>query len=140
VFNIVQILISKCDKQENAKIAVLILMQHFSEGDLFKQQECAAFLEEHMPLLCSNMLFKIKKYLIPCLIAITKHIPYAQFIESVYSVFEQFCKDEIWGVRKVCVENLQKMITLLKVSEIERMHECLDFLQVCLSDSSKWVK
>jgi len=26
VFNIVQILISKCDKQENAKIAVLILV------------------------------------------------------------------------------------------------------------------
>jgi len=97
-------------------------------------------LSDHMQIMCSNMLFKIKKYLIPCLLSVTKHIPYSQFIEDIYTVFDSFCKDEIWGVRKVCVENLQKMITLLKVSEIERMIECLDFLKSCLDDSSKWVK
>jgi len=36
------------------------------------------------------MLFKIKKFLLPCLLAVAKHIPYDKFVENVYSIFVRF--------------------------------------------------
>lgn len=52
------------------------------------------------------MLFKIKKFLLPALLAASKHIPYDLFLQDVYSLFMKFTKDDIWGVRKVCLEKL----------------------------------
>ena len=56
------------------------------------------------------MLFKIKKFLLPALIAISKHLEYDVFLERVYGTFKTFNADEIWGVRKVCIENLANLI------------------------------
>ena len=56
------------------------------------------------------MLFKIKKFLLPALIAISKHLNYDVFMEKVYGTFKTFNNDEIWGVRKVCIENVASLM------------------------------
>jgi hypothetical protein len=73
------------------------------------------------------MLFKIKKFLLPALIAISKHLPYDVFLESVYKTFDEFSKDEIWGVRKVCVENMSELIKYLKYDETDKLSYCFEF-------------
>jgi hypothetical protein len=86
------------------------------------------------------MLFKIKKFLLPALIAISKHLTYEVFIERVYKTFLEFSKDEIWGVRKVCVENMAELIKYLKHDETEKLNYCFEFFQKSMNDTNRWVK
>ena len=87
------------------------------------------------------MLFKIKKFLLPALIAISPHLSYDVFVEKVYNnTFKQFNADEIWGVRKVCIEHLPNLVKHLKGDDTERLNEIIDFFQRCLVDSNRWVK
>jgi hypothetical protein len=64
------------------------------------------------------MLFKIKKFLLPTLLAIAKHISYDKFVSNIYPYFIKFSADEIWGVRKVCLEKLLDFIKIIKPAEI----------------------
>ena len=61
VFNVVQLLTKKSDQVENAKIAVLILMEKFAEADLFTETQCMAFMENNFDKFLDSALFKLKK-------------------------------------------------------------------------------
>ena len=67
------------------------------------------------------MLFRIKKFLLPALIAISKHVEYSIFTEIVYKAFYDFSLDEIWGVRKVCIENMADLIKYFKCDETDKL-------------------
>lgn len=67
------------------------------------------------------MLFKIKKFLLPALIAISNHLDYDVFLNKVYNTFKDFNNDDIWGVRKVCIENLANLLKYLKVTEYDKL-------------------
>jgi len=86
------------------------------------------------------MLFKIKKCLLPMLLAASKHLSYERFIVTVYSTFMKFSLDDIWGVRKVCLERLHDLVKCIKPNDIQKLRQCLDFLQASLKDQSRWVK
>mmetsp|Transcript_39605 Transcript_39605/g.60608 ORF Transcript_39605/g.60608 Transcript_39605/m.60608 type:complete len:92 (-) Transcript_39605:2059-2334(-) len=86
------------------------------------------------------MLFKIKKFLMPALIAVAEHLNYTTFVDKVYGSFITFSKDDIWGVRKVCVENMAKLITLIRKDEIDKFKECAEFFKKALNDQNRWVK
>jgi len=86
------------------------------------------------------MLFKVKKTLLPCLLAVGSHVKYELFLKHVYDTFATFSADHIWGVRKVCLEVLPDLINQLKSTENDRLLFCLDFLAKSLSDDSKWVR
>ena len=74
--------------QEKAIIAVLIIVEKFANESIFEKTECESFLTQYVPQIKEGMLFKIKKFLLPALIACSKHIPYETFIESVYNEFK----------------------------------------------------
>ena len=97
---------AKADTSEAAKIAVLMIVEKFSEAKIFLDKECISFINEFLAVIQKGMLFKIKKFLLPTLMAISVHIPYEMFEKHVYSTFIKFTQDEIWGVRKVCLEKL----------------------------------
>jgi hypothetical protein len=128
------------DIKERAKIAVLIIVQRFAEEDIFQKEQCQDFLSRHLEQIQTDALFKIKKFLLPALIAISKHLDYDTFIEQVYGTFKEFNSDEIWGTRKVCIEKLANLIKHIKSDEIEKFSECIDFFKRCLNDSNRWVK
>jgi hypothetical protein len=71
------------------------------------------------------MLFKIKKFLLPTLLSISNLLPYEMFERTVYFTFVKFTQDDIWGVRKVCLEKLQDFIKLLKPDEGQKYCFCL---------------
>jgi hypothetical protein len=99
----------------------MIVYERFAEAGLFEQEHCTTFLTKFLPELQRGMLFKIKKFLIPTFIQISRHIPYDMFISSVFSQFMAFSSDDIWGVRKICVEKLQEIIKLLKPQESSKL-------------------
>lgn len=87
------------------------------------------------------MVFKIKKFLMPALISISHYITYEDFSSKVYKeTFKAFNNDEIWGVRKVCIENLPQLVKFLRWNDVEKLNECIDFFKRCLNDSNRWVK
>lgn len=87
------------------------------------------------------MIFKIKKFVMPALIAVSKHLSHEVFIEKVFKgTFQQFNSDEIWGVRKVCIENLASMMKYLRYDDVSRITECIEFFKRCLHDTNRWVK
>jgi hypothetical protein len=64
------------------------------------------------------MLFKIKKFLLPAFLACSKHLKYDKFISIVYTTFMKFTLDDIWGVRKVCLEKLNELVKHIKPTDI----------------------
>ena len=96
--------------REKARIAVLIIIQKFSEADIFEKDECDIFLENYLTEIKDGMGFKIKRFLLPALISVSKQLDYKDFVENVYSLFKTFSNDEVWGVRKACIEHMDKLI------------------------------
>jgi hypothetical protein len=111
---------------------------------LFESQHCETFIKTHLPAIMgkegSAMLFKVKKTLMPCLLAVGNHISYESWIKHVYETFKKFTADPIWGVRKVCLEVMPQILNKLLNTEIERVSACMDFLSSSLQDESKWVR
>ena len=87
VFNVVQLLIKKSDQIENAKIAVLMLIEKFAEADFFEKKECMSFLENSMDTFLDGALFKIKKQILPCILALAKHVDYTTFQHKIFSTY-----------------------------------------------------
>ena len=54
--------------------------------------------------------------------------------------FKTFSADEIWGVRKVCIEHMASMLKFLKYNETLKLNECFEFFKKCLVDANRWVK
>ena len=75
VFNVVQLLTKKSEQIENAKIAVILLMTKFAESSYFTNKECQHFMEtSYEKFLANSPLFKVKKQMIPCMLALLEHL------------------------------------------------------------------
>lgn len=53
-----------------------MIVEKFAENSIFKEAKCLKFLNQFVPVVQKGMLFKIKKFLIPTLLAVAKQIPY----------------------------------------------------------------
>lgn len=119
VFNVVQLLTKKADQIENAKIAVLMLIEKFAETDYFGRKECMHFLEASFDAFMKNALFKIKKQMLPCLLALAKHVEHSVFLSAVLGTYMAFSEDKIWGVRRVCIELLPQFLQKIRPAETD---------------------
>lgn len=54
-------------------------MEQFANISYFGEKECINFINLYYNLLLDGALFKVKKYLIPCMLAMAKHVPYDLF-------------------------------------------------------------
>jgi hypothetical protein len=117
VFNVVQLLVKKSAVLENSKIAVLVVMEVFANADLFTEKQCLQFINNFYGQLIEGALFKVKKFVVPCMLALSKHISYDLFKTKFVAQLLKFTTDPIWGVRRVCIENMPKFIEKLKASE-----------------------
>ena len=64
----------KSEQIENAKIAVIMLMAKFAEGGYFTNKECQHFMETSYDKFLQGALFKVKKQMIPCMLALLEHL------------------------------------------------------------------
>ena len=136
----VQLLTKKSDQIDNAKIAVLLLIEKFANEDYFAKKECMVFLNSSFDSFMDGALFKVKKQMLPCLLAVAKHIDYSDFQSKVLKTYMAFASDSIWGVRRVSIELLPQFLNMIKETETEELIAGLDFLKNSLADDSRWVK
>ena len=64
-----------------------MLIEKFAESDFFEKKECMNFLENSMDSFLDGALFKIKKQILPCLLATAKHIDYMTFQQKVIGTY-----------------------------------------------------
>lgn len=140
VFNVLQLLTKKADQIDNAKTAVLMLIEKFADTGYFGKKECMVFLNSNFASFMENALFKIKKRMLPCLLALSKQIDYSDFKDKVLTTYMEFSKDSIWGVRRVAIELLPEFLAKIEHTETDNLLAGLEFLKRSLSDDSKWVK
>lgn len=67
-----------------------MLIEKFAKTDYFGKKECMHFLTTSFDSFMDGALFKIKKQLLPCLLAIAKHIDYADFVSKILATYMQF--------------------------------------------------
>ena len=58
---------------------MLLLIEKFAKEDYFGKKECMVFLSQSFDTFMEGALFKIKKQMVPSLLAISKHIDYEEF-------------------------------------------------------------
>ena len=56
------------------------------------------------------------------------------------TTYTLFSTDSIWGVRRVAIELLPQVLSLIKETDTEQLIAGLDFLKRSLTDESRWVK
>ena len=117
-----------------------MLIEKFATADYFTKKECMIFLNTSFNTFMDGALFKIKKQMLPCLLAISKHIEYSEFLTKVLGTYMAFASDSIWGVRRVCIELLPEFLDKIKETETEKLIAGLEFLKRSLTDDSRWVK
>ena len=108
----------EAEHNEGAKIAAMMIVERFAENGIFRGQECTKFIDIHLSEIQKGMLFKIKKFLLPMLLSASKHLAYDRFILTVYTTFMKFSLDDIWGVRKVCLEKLHDLVKFIKPADL----------------------
>ena len=113
VFNVVQLLTKKSDQIDNAKIAVLLLIEKFATEGYFGKKECMVFLNGSFETFMEGALFKVKKQMLPCLLAIAKHVDYSVFQTKILKTYLKFAEDPIWGVRRVSIELLPQFLNMI---------------------------
>ena len=110
VFNVVQLLTKKSEQIENAKVAVIMLMAKFAEKGYFTSKECTLFMESSFDSFLKGALFKIKKQMLPAMLAIKEHLDSAEWKKKILDTFMEYTQDGIWGVRRVCMDLLPEFI------------------------------
>lgn len=115
-------------------------MEQFANINYFGEKECINFINSYYSLLLDEALFKVKKYLMPYMLAMAKHVPYDLFRTKFVSQYIKFNTDPIWGVRRVCIELMSRFLEHLKPNETSMFITCIEFLKEGLKDESKWVK
>lgn len=140
VFNVVNLMVKKASSMENAKVAIMMIMDQFAQSGFFGAKECVEFITQSLTRLADGALFKVKKYMVPCLLSMASHLPYDLFKTQCVSLYLKYMSDPIWGVRRVCLENLSRLVELLRPTESEVFTNCLRFLEESFVDQSKWVK
>ena len=127
--NVLCILYKKAAGMENAKTAVLLLLEQFTKEEFFGKQVVEEFITEWLqPLFSKDTSFKTRKYLLPCLLAISKHLTKDQVLKEVFSIFKKCCQpSEIWGLRKLCLQLAPELIAV--VNDTEAFKFILDFLK-----------
>lgn len=75
--------------------------------------------------------FKTRKYLLPCLLAISKHLNRNVVLKEVFSIFKKCCMPgELWSLRKICLQLAPELIAVL--DDTEALKFILDFLKISL--------
>ena len=66
--------------REKSKIAVLMIIQKFADDGIFGKEECQVFLDQYIAEIKEDMGYKIKRFMLPALISISKHLDYNMFL------------------------------------------------------------
>ena len=128
----------KAKEVDGARIAVLILIDKYTEAEIFKKEQLEDLIMIHFPTIKQRMSFKVKKFFLPTLITITPHLEKNTFEKEVFQVFCQFAEDDVWSVRKVCFEKISQIVKY--ASNQEKVGKIMAILKQGFFDSSRWAR
>eukprot|EP00003_Mantamonas_plastica_P012252 TRINITY_DN2219_c1_g1_i6.p1 TRINITY_DN2219_c1_g1~~TRINITY_DN2219_c1_g1_i6.p1 ORF type:complete len:730 (+),score=143.43 TRINITY_DN2219_c1_g1_i6:2220-4409(+) len=95
--------------------------------------KCVPLIQE----LSEDPLFRVRKTVAASLCGVSKTLA-DDAISSILPIFLKLCQDEIWGVRKVCAENIVELATCFPIQT--RINSFQTVYTRFLTDQSRWVK
>lgn len=124
------------DEEEETKLKALGTLKDLIS--YISSDFCECFVVKEAMLLSSETIVKVRKSVAECIPKLTKRVSSSEGIEKLMKVFDELTKDNMWGVRKACVENISEMFEGLDMELQEKY--ALPFYEALLNDKSNSVR
>ncbi|OMJ92838.1 hypothetical protein SteCoe_4286 [Stentor coeruleus] len=124
------------DEDEDTKLKALGTLKDLMS--YISSDFCECFIAKEAMLLSSETIVKVRKSVAECIPKLTKCVSSLEGIEKLMKVFDELAKDNMWGVRKACVENISEMFEGLDGALQEKY--ALPFYETLLNDKSNSVR
>lgn len=98
---------------------------------------CKNYLSHDLLALSQDNSFRVRKATVQYFGPICEQLGHESTEEQLLPIFKKLCKDNIWSVRKGCVESL---IDISKAINQEKRADLIDVMVAFLGDSSRWVR
>jgi len=123
------------DPQDDHKITALPLIGKLAP--IVGQAVCRNYLSRDLLALSQDNSFRVRKATVQYFGPICEQLGSDCTEEQLLPIFKKLCKDNIWSVRKGCVESL---IDISRAISQEKRTELIDVMRAFLGDSSRWVR
>ena len=124
------------ERAEDYRVVAAQLFNDFAPK--FGEQLCHSMVLNEVKLLSNDMSFTVRKAVGSNLGNLCKVVGASAAVEKVLPIYLNLCKDEIWGVRKACAENL------IAISEFitpeARSSSLVSAFKALSEDASRWVR
>jgi serine/threonine-protein phosphatase 4 regulatory subunit 1 len=104
----------------------------------FGEQLCVTMVLNEVKLLANDMSFTVRKTVGANLGNLAKVVGTSTTVEKILPVFLNLCKDDIWGVRKACAENIVAISE--GISSEARSQQLVAAFKALSEDASRWVR
>jgi len=123
------------DAQDDHKITALPLIGRLAP--IVGQAVCRNYLSRDLLALSQDNSFRVRKATVQYFGPICEQLGCESTEEQLLPIFKKLCKDNIWSVRKGCVESL---IDISRAITQDKRTELIDVMVAFLGDSSRWVR
>jgi len=123
------------DAQDDHKITALPLIGKLAP--IVGPRVCKVFLSRDLLALSQDNSFRVRKATVQYFGPICEQLGCESTEQQLLPIFKGLCEDNIWSVRKGCVESL---IDISKAITQEKRAELIDVMVGFLKDSSRWVR
>jgi len=123
------------DAQDDHKITALPLIGKLAP--IVGPRVCSVFLSRDLLALSQDNSFRVRKATVQYFGPICEQLGCESTEKQLLPIFKGLCEDNIWSVRKGCVESL---IDISKAITQAKRAELIDVMVGFLKDSSRWVR
>lgn len=124
------------ERAEDYRVVAAQLFNDFAPK--FGEQLCLSMVLNEVKLLSNDMSFTVRKAVGSNLGNICKIVGATAAVEKVLPIYVNLTKDEIWGVRKACAEN---MISVSEhITPQARASSLVNVFKALSEDASRWVR
>lgn len=99
---------------------------------------CECFIVKEAMILSSESIVKVRKSVAECIPKLCKTVSSPECIEKLMIVFNSLCNDNMWGVRKACVENISEMFE--GFDSLLQEKYAIPYYEILLNDKSNSVR
>ena len=124
---------------ERAEDYRIVAAQLFNElAARFGEERCMRTVIKEVETLSGDNSFSVRRTVASNLGKLIEVIGPANAVEKILPIYLTLCKDDIWGVRKACVEHMCEVSK--GVTREVRNTQLLEMFKQLVDDQSRWVK
>ena len=124
------------ERAEDYRIVAAQLLNELAER--FGEERCMRTVIKEVQTLATDNSFSVRRTVASNLGKLIQVIGPQNSVDKILPIYLNLCKDDIWGVRKACVEHMCEVSK--GMTRAVRNTQLLDTFKQLVDDQSRWVK